>query len=65
MRPGKQWELCNCKQQAEESLREYMRRFSKRCTELPGATDNDTILAFQNRRREPPSSTDSGVACHT
>jgi hypothetical protein len=29
-------------------LREYIRCFSKRCTELPSATDNDAILAFQN-----------------
>jgi hypothetical protein len=48
MRPGKQWELRNCKQQPGESLREYIRRFSKRCTELPSATDNDAISAFQN-----------------
>jgi hypothetical protein len=40
--------LRNCKQQPGESLREYIRRFSKRCTELPGATDNDAISAFQN-----------------
>jgi hypothetical protein len=33
---------------AGESLREYIRRFSKRCTELPCAIDNDTISAFQN-----------------
>jgi hypothetical protein len=48
MRPGKQWELRDCRQQPGESLREYIRRFSKRCTELPDATDNDAILAFQN-----------------
>jgi hypothetical protein len=35
MRLGKQWELRNCKQQQGESLREYIRRFSKRYTELP------------------------------
>jgi hypothetical protein len=51
MLPGKQWELCNCKQQPGESLREYIRRFSKRCTELLGATNNDTISAFQNGRK--------------
>jgi hypothetical protein len=45
---GKQWELRNCKQQPRESLREYIRRFSKRCTKLPGATDNEAISAFQN-----------------
>jgi hypothetical protein len=48
MRPGKQWELRNCKQQPGESLREYIRRFSKCCIELPGATANNTISAFQN-----------------
>jgi hypothetical protein len=46
--PGKQWELRNCKQQPRESLRKYIRRFSKRCTELLDATDNDAISAFQN-----------------
>jgi hypothetical protein len=40
MRPGKQ--------QPGESLHEYIRRFSKRCTELPCATDNDAISTFQN-----------------
>jgi hypothetical protein len=48
MHPGKQWELRNCKQQPGESLREYIRCFSKHCTELPDATDNDAISAFQN-----------------
>jgi hypothetical protein len=46
MRPGRQWELRNCNQQPVESLREYIRCFSKRCTELPGATNNDAISAF-------------------
>jgi hypothetical protein len=45
---GKQWELRNYKKQPVESLREYIRRFSKRYTKLPGAIDNDTISAFQN-----------------
>jgi hypothetical protein len=47
MRPDKQWELRNYKQQPGESLREYIRHFSKRCTKLPGAIDNDAISAFQ------------------
>jgi hypothetical protein len=47
-RPDKQWELRNCKQQPGASLREYIRCFFKRCTELPGATDNDAISVFQN-----------------
>jgi hypothetical protein len=46
MRPGKKWKLRNCKQQSGESLREYIRRFSKRCTELSGVIDNDAISAF-------------------
>jgi hypothetical protein len=48
MRPDKQWELRNYKQQSGESLREYIRWFSKRCIELPDATNNDAISAFQN-----------------
>jgi hypothetical protein len=48
MCPGKQWKMRNCKQRTGESLREYIRCFSKRCTELLGATDNDAISAFQN-----------------
>jgi hypothetical protein len=47
-RPGKQWELRNCKQQPGESLRKYIWRFSKRCTEFPDTTNNDAISAFQN-----------------
>jgi hypothetical protein len=48
MCPGKQWELRNCKHQPGESLCEYIWRFSKRYIELPGATDNNAISAFQN-----------------
>jgi hypothetical protein len=48
MHPGKQWELRNCKQQPGESLCEYTWCLSKRCTELPGVTDNNAISAFQN-----------------
>jgi hypothetical protein len=45
-RPGKKWELRNCKQQPGQSLREYIWHFSKRCTELPGVTDNVAIPTF-------------------
>jgi hypothetical protein len=48
MRPGKRWVLRNYKQQSGESICEYIRCFSKSCTELPHATDNDAISAFQN-----------------
>jgi hypothetical protein len=46
MRPGNSWDLRSCRQQPGESLREYIRRFSKQCTELPNITDSDVIEAF-------------------
>jgi ethanolamine ammonia-lyase small subunit len=46
--PDKHRELRNCKQKSGESLHDYIRLFSKRITEIPGATDNDAISAFQN-----------------
>jgi hypothetical protein len=44
--PGNSWDLRSCRQQLGESLREYIRRFSKQCTELPNITDSDVIGAF-------------------
>jgi hypothetical protein len=44
--PGNSWDLRSCRQQPGESLREYIRRFSKQCTELPNITDSDVIGAF-------------------
>src|SRR5699024_12284289 len=35
-----------CRQQSGESLRDYIRRFSKQRTELPNITDSDVIGAF-------------------
>jgi hypothetical protein len=46
VRPGNSWDLQSCCQQPGESLREYIRRFSKQCTELPNITDSDIIRAF-------------------
>jgi hypothetical protein len=46
VRPGNPWDLRNCKQRKGESLRDYIRRFSKQCNELPGATDSEVISAF-------------------
>jgi hypothetical protein len=46
VRPRKSWDLQSCRQQPGESLREYIRRFSKQCTELPNVTDSDVIGAF-------------------
>src|SRR6187455_2133827 len=44
--PGNSWDLRSCRQQSRESLREYIRRFSKQRTELPNITDSDVIGAF-------------------
>jgi hypothetical protein len=46
VRPGNSWDLWSYRQQPRESLREYIRRFSKQCTELPNITDSDIIGAF-------------------
>jgi hypothetical protein len=46
VRPGNSWDLRSCRQQPGESLREYIRRFSKQRTELPNITDLDVIGAF-------------------
>jgi hypothetical protein len=44
--PGNSWDLRSCRQQPGESLREYIRRFSKQRTELPNVTDSNFIGAF-------------------
>jgi hypothetical protein len=46
VRPGNSWDLRSCRQQPGESLRDYIRRFSKQRTELPNVTDLDVIGAF-------------------
>jgi hypothetical protein len=46
VRPGNSWDLRSCRQQIGESLREYIRRFSKQRTELPNITNSDVIGAF-------------------
>jgi hypothetical protein len=46
VRSGNSWNLRSCRQQPGESLRDYIRRFSKQCTELPNITDSDVIGAF-------------------
>jgi hypothetical protein len=44
--PGNSWDLRSCRQQPGESLRDYIRRFSKQRTELPNITNSDVIGAF-------------------
>jgi hypothetical protein len=46
VRPGNSWDLRSCRQQPGESLREYIRRFSKQRTKLPNITDSDVVGAF-------------------
>jgi hypothetical protein len=46
VRPGNSWDLRSYKQKPGESLRDYIRCFSKQCTELPNITDSDVIMAF-------------------
>jgi hypothetical protein len=46
VRPGNSWDLRSYRQQPGESLREYIRWFSKQHTELPNITDSDVIGAF-------------------
>jgi hypothetical protein len=46
VRPGNSWDLQSYHQRPGESLREYIRRFSKQRTELPNITDSDVIGAF-------------------
>jgi hypothetical protein len=46
VRPGNSWDLRSCRQQPGESLRDYIRRFSKQRTELPNITDSDVIGTF-------------------
>jgi len=46
VRPGNSWDLKGCRQKPNESLREYVRHFSKQCTELPSVTHVEVINAF-------------------
>jgi hypothetical protein len=46
MRPGNSWDLCSCTQKPGESLRDFMRRFSKRCTVLPSVAQSEIVHAF-------------------
>jgi len=46
VRPGNSWDLKSCKQEPGESLRDYIRPFSKQCNSLPGVVDADAIGAL-------------------
>jgi hypothetical protein len=46
VRPGNSWDLRSCTQKPSESLRDFIRRFSKRCTELPSVAQSEIVHAF-------------------
>jgi hypothetical protein len=44
--PGNSWDLRVCTQKPGESLRDFIWRFSKRCTELPSVAQSEIMHAF-------------------
>jgi hypothetical protein len=46
VRPGNSWDLRSCTQKPGESLWDFIRRFSKRCTELPSVAQSEIVHAF-------------------
>jgi hypothetical protein len=44
--PGNSWDLRACTQKPSESLRDFIRRFSKCCTELPSVAEFEIVHAF-------------------
>jgi hypothetical protein len=46
VRPGNSWDMRACTQKPSESLRDFIRHFSKRCTELPSVAQFEIMHAF-------------------
>jgi hypothetical protein len=45
VRPGNSWDLRSCTQKPGESLRDFIQRFSKRCTKVPSVAQSEIMLA--------------------
>jgi hypothetical protein len=43
---GNSWDLRSCTQRPGETLRDFIRRFSKRCTELPSVAQSEIVHSF-------------------
>jgi hypothetical protein len=46
VRPGNSWDLRACTQKPNESFRDFIRRFSKHCMELPSVAQSEIVHAF-------------------
>jgi hypothetical protein len=46
VRPGNSWDLRACNQKPGESLRDFIRHFSKHCTELPRVAQSEIVHTF-------------------
>jgi hypothetical protein len=46
--PGNSWDLRVCTQKPGESLRDFIRRFSKCCTELPSVAQSEIVHTFHD-----------------
>jgi hypothetical protein len=46
VRPGNSWDLRSCTQKPGESLQDFIRRFSKCCTELSSVAQSEIVHAF-------------------
>jgi hypothetical protein len=46
VRPGNSWDLRACTQKPGKSLRDFIQRFSKCCTELPSVAQSEIVHAF-------------------
>jgi hypothetical protein len=44
--PNNFWDIRSYHQEPDKSLRDFVKRFSKQCTELPNIIDSDVIGAF-------------------